>query len=372
MSKKVVLWIIVILVVIGAIWMIGGKKENVQTGPVKIGALTALSGNNAVYGVMMKAGIDLAVKEVNDQGGINGNKVEVLYEDSQAQPAEAISGYNNLKQQGVKIVSTIFSNVILALAPIASQDGILLINSGATAGDIPKQGDMVISTIPTSAKEVQPIAEYAAKKYKTAGIVYVDTQFGKDQNDAFRKYFEAAGGKIVSSESTPLDNKDFRTALTKIKSVNPEVIFIGTLAKETSLVVKQAREQGIKLPLVTTQTSITVSALKDLGPVANGIILSGPRFDLNSTEAKFDTFRNAFKQANGKDPDYAATTYYESTKMVMEAIGKCGDQDAVCVSKYLRGLKNYSGILGSITFEGTTVTKPIDIKEYKDGSINTI
>ena len=231
---------------------------------------------------------------------------------------------------------------------------------------------MVISTIPTSSKEVRPIAEYAAKKYKTAGIIYVETQFGKDQGEAFKKYFEAAGGKIVSSESAPLDSKDFRTSLVKIKAKNPEVIFIGTLAKETSLVIKQAREQGVDSPLLTTQSSVTVSSLKELGTIADGLILSGPRFDLGSNDEKFSNFRNAFKQAYGKDPDYAATTYYESTKMVMEAIGKCGGTDPVCVSKYVRGLKNYSGVLGSITFEGTTVIKPIDIKVYKDGAISTL
>jgi len=373
-TSKIIIGIIVVIIIVGLIFVFGGeKKEEKET--IKIGAIHALSGKNAVYGEAMKKGMDLAVKEFNVNGRIDGRKIKVLYQDHAASPQKAVEGLRALQLKGRKIISTSFSNVILALSPIAKKNEILLINSGATSKDIKKQGKFILSTIPDSVLEVEPIAKYAIEEgYNTAGIIYVNYQFGIDQKDIFKKEFEENGGEVLISEVAPIDSKDYRTNLAKIKEKNPDVIFIGTLAKDTSFIIKQAKELGVDVPLITTQTSVSKSSLEEIGKAAEGIIFSGPRFDVEKDQRDvFINFKNKYKKEYGEYPDYFATTYYDSTRMVLEGIKNCGSaRSAKCVSNYLMNLKDFEGASGKTTFTGTTVKKPIDIKTFKNGKITTL
>jgi len=322
---------------------------------------------------MMK-GMDLALKEFNSENKMWGRTVEIVYEDHQANPTTALSAFQILKSEGIQIINSSFSNVILALAPIANESEILLINSGATGRDLKAKGIFLLNTVPDAELEVLPLADYSLNnEYKTAGIIYVNYQFGLDQKNIFKENFKKKGGSVVAEEGSPIDSTDFRTALLKIKEKNPDIIFIGTLAKETALIIKQAKELGISTLMITTQTSISVKSLQDLNGSAEGLIISGPRFDLEKdTNLAFTKFKELYFKEYGEDPDYFATTYYDSTKMILQGIKKCGSADAKCVSEFIRSLKDFNGASGMTTFKGTTVEKPIDLKIFKNNKLETL
>lgn len=336
----------------------------------KIGVVIPLSGEAADYGIRMKQGIDLAIERINQNGGINGRKVRVLYEDGQANPTRSVSAFKKLIDiDKVPAVLSGFSTVVLALAPIANQSKIVLLNCGATSPKIADAGPFVFSLIPLATQEASFLADYVWNKMQIKEIIiyWQNNDAGDGMRKIFKSKFESYGGKIIAELVHEQNQTDFKSDLLKIKRLPKAPIFAPTYSKELSLILKQARELGIDSLFIGYAATEVPTVIEIAGKSAEGVIYSYYSYDSSSNAPNVKDFVQKFKSRYGEEPNLYAATFYDGAMLLSEAFKKgafAGEE----IRNYLLSIENYNGITGLITFKGSNVASvPLSIKTIKDG-----
>ena len=241
----------------------------------KIGHIVPLTGSNAEFGTSFNQTAQMAVDEINNAGGINGVKVALLSEDSMADPKQGISAFNKLVQvDKVPVVIGAWSTVLMATAPVADQNQVILINYGANATTLRGSGKFVFNTFPLADLDIKVLANYVYDnlKLKKGAILYINNDTGKSNAETFKAAFEAKGGKILANESHQPDAMDFGAQLAKIKAADPEIVHIPSLIQEMPRIVKQAREMGIKAQFTSYSVAEGQQMLDQGGDAADGLI----------------------------------------------------------------------------------------------------
>ena len=187
-----------------------------QAGTIKIGAILPLTGDSAAWGEQGKYGIEIAVEEINYKGGINGKKLEVVYEDSQAIPKNAVTSIQKLinVDKVSAVIGDIVSSTTLAMAPIAEKSQTVLIAISASAPAITNAGEYIYRVWPSDLLEGSVLAEFVAKnKYKRVCILHIQTDYGTGLRDAFKKTLEQKGGEIILTQGYKQDETDFKAVI---------------------------------------------------------------------------------------------------------------------------------------------------------------
>lgn len=336
----------------------------------KIGAILPLSGSGANYGKWEKQGIDLAVEEINQAGGINGKKLEIIFEDSKSLPKDGVSAMNKLATvDKVPVAIAGISSVVLACAPVADQYKVVLLNSGGISPKIRGAGEYVFSNIGDGAVEVKVMAEYAYNylKFKKLAVLYINAAAGTDSRDIFIKHFKGLGGEIVAVEGHEQGATDFRAQLTKLRDAKPEAIYLASFTKESALILKQANEMRIKTQWLSYAPFQGQDILTIAGKTADGVIYTSPAFDPNSTDEKMREFQSKYESKYGIKSELYAATFYDGIKLIAEAIKK-GGYNSEGIKRALIEVKDYHGVSGVTTFDADrAVSKPVILKTIKDG-----
>jgi branched-chain amino acid transport system substrate-binding protein len=216
-------FIVVIAIFVASIVVFSGceKKEK----EIKIGAILPLTGSAAPYGQNAQRGILLALDEINAKGGIKGIKVEVIFEDSKTDPKEAVTALQKLEQVNKirYIIGDINSAGVLAMAPIAEHDHILLLSPGASNPKISDAGEYIFRNWHSDALEGEVDADFAHNRlhWKKIAVLYVNASYGEGLAQVFRDKFKQLGGEIVAFEAYSQDATDMRTQINKIMSISP-------------------------------------------------------------------------------------------------------------------------------------------------------
>ena len=201
----------------GLLFSVGCSKENQ---PFEIGAVLPLTGSAAVWGQNAKMGMDLAASEINAKGGVNGHPISVLYQDSQSEPSVATSALQQLiSVHHVQVViGDIASSSVLAMAPIAMKNQVVLLSPGASNPDISKAGDFIFRNWQSDALEGEVDAQYAFSKlgWKKVACLYVNNGYGAGLEKVFADKFKAAGGQIVAEESFPQGATDLHAQIAAV------------------------------------------------------------------------------------------------------------------------------------------------------------
>jgi branched-chain amino acid transport system substrate-binding protein len=368
--KKFWVWIGIAIVVILAVVLIvtqirRGEKE------IKIGAILPLTGDAAIWGQNDKEGMDLAVEEINAAGGIKGIKVRIIYEDSEALPQKAVAAFQklvNIEKVSV-IIGDIASSPTFAIAPLAQQHKVVLLSPGATAPKLSEAGPYFFRIWNSDAEEGEKMADFSYHKLKLRkiAILYINNDYGSGLKDVFSVEFEKRGGKIVAVERFQQNDIDFKTQLYKIKAVNPEAIYLVGYPKEIPLILKQAKEIGLKkqiLGSVAFEDPGIVELAKD---AAEGVIYPYP-IDPDPNEPSVKHFIESFRKKYNKEPGIGANAGYDAVKMIVKAIELSCGFSGEDIRKGLNMIKDYHGASGVMTFdENGDVHKPIGFKIIKNG-----
>lgn len=356
-------WVVVVLVVLIGGWMLlkGNKAPKVE-GAVTIGVSAPLTGEAASYGEWIKAGIDLAVKEVNDAGGVNGQPVQVIYEDDKCNQTGA-----NVFQKftAVDRVTAIIGPICSAAAgpgiPIAENARIPAIIWGS-APDLPVGKDFIFRSYPSDSFQGKYSAEYIFNELgkKQVAVVYTKNDWGQGLRDTFIEEFTKLGGTVVYEEGVTQDATDLRTVMAKVKAANPEFIYIPLYPANAILAVKEMKTLGM------TQGALGGDALESEEflsvPEAEGVLISSAHFN------NPDDFKARIKAATGKDSGFATPLAYDTFNLLINVIKEVGtNPDAI-----REGLAkaNYEGIsLGKFSFdnEGDLASAEFDIKTIHKG-----
>jgi len=355
----------------------GGSDDKGDT--IKIGANLELSGEVASYGQSISEGMELAIEEINDGGGVDGKKIEVVKVDNKSDNAEAASAATRLTSQEnvLAIIGAATSGNTIAQAQIANDTQTILLSPSGTAPNVTENEDGSINEYVFRTSYIDPFqgtvaANFAANELgvKTAAI-YSDSasDYAKGLAAAFKETFEAAGGSIVAEESYVAGDTDFRSTLTRIKSANPEFVFVPGYYEEVGLIVKQARESGVTVPLMGADgwDSPTLIELAGKDALNNTFITN--HYSSQDPDDKIQEFVTKFKEKyNDKSPDAFNALGYDSIYLLADAIKRAGSLDHEAVKDALAETKDISLVTGVITIdEKHNPIKSATILEYVDG-----
>ena len=351
-----------------------GAKE---TNEIKIGGIFPLSGAVAVYGVECKNGIDLAIEEINAAGGINGKNVVLISEDDEGNPDKTVNAYQKLtSKDGAKIIiGSLTSGCTQAITNRAQAQKVVQIAPAATAPAVTDAGDYIFRACFIDPFQGRVGGKFSAETLnaKTAAILY-DT--GNDYSVGLTENFEAAftqaGGKIVAKEAYTTNDKDFNAQLTKIKSANPDVVYLPDYYNVVALIAKQLRAQGIEAPIVGADGWDGILG-NSSAEVLNGFYSN--HYATDSTDPAVQAFVKKFNDKYSKDPNSFAALGYDSVYILKDAIIKAGSDDATAVKEALKAT-NGDYVTGHLTFDEKR--NPIksavmlEIVKDDDGTLKTV
>lgn len=364
-TTKIVIGIIIVILIIIGIWYGVGRKT--ERGVIRIGAILPLSGSNATYGNEIKNVIELAIEEVNNGGGINNRKLEVIYEDDQADPkvgTNAMQKLVNTDKVSVVLGSWV-SGVVVSSAQIAEQNKVIVM-AEAIAPAITNAGDYIFRIQPSAGFYSEKLMEVVINKLnlKKTAIIYANNEFGVALRDTVKSATQRMSGQIVAEESYMPGDSDFKTQLTKIKSLNPDALFIGGYQEQVNI-IKQANELGLKTQFLAGPPFESQTTIKGLGVLAEGVIYPY-HFAKENANPKTINYMNAYKAKFGVETGGFAPLMYDAVYIIANAMKKC-KVDTGCIKTELYNT-NYNGVSGNITFDknGDPII-PVVIKTVKNG-----
>lgn len=335
---------------------------------IKIGAMLPLSGDAAQYGEWGKNGISLAADEINSKGGINGNKIEVVYEDDAADPKKGVSAVNKLISidKVNVLIGPIPSAVTLAIAPICEKNEVVVLSSSSNP-TITHSGDYIFRNWPSDDFEGLAMAQYAIKmKFNRIAVFHINNEYGLGIAKVFKEQYLKLGGSVLITETFMQGSSDMRSLLTKIRSYNPDAIYLIGHTKENGHIVKQARDMDIKSQILGTVGIEGTDFLNIADERAEGVIYTAPAFDPDSQYPEVKTYQDAYIIKYGRKSEIFAATAYDALNIIALMIQKYGnDPDKIKAGLY--ALKNYPGVSGVTSFdENGDVVKPVIFKTVKN------
>jgi branched-chain amino acid transport system substrate-binding protein len=346
------------------IFSCNGKKDDT----FKIGVIAPLTGDGSRYGVEgMKYGIDLAVEELNRQGGFQGKKIEAVYQDDKFSTKDALNGFNYLVD--VAKVPVIFgpagSGISKTLAPKGNERKVVLFSSISTSDTLTYAGDYFFRNISANALAAKAIANLLQNKlnFNTVGVFYENNEYGINMNRVFKQTYN---GDIVFNLSYEFGQTDFRNSITPIKNKKFDAIFIQGTTKNIALITKQLRENNINCPIMTGDGGYGNEIKEIAGKSANGLYCTLP--DIEDTKStNYIAFKEIFNKAYNEEPDVYSVLSYDAVMMVFDVIkGENGKITGEIIKKLLYE-KSYKGLGGEYKFDSNgDVNKDFFIFQYND------
>lgn len=315
---------------------------------IKLGATLPLSGDIASYGYLIRDGIELAAEDLRAEGV----KVSVAYEDVPLPTADALSAIKKLIDiEHINGVAGNFWNPVMAITgPELTRKHVVAFHTAAPDDLILGAGDFIFSTNAKIKDEAAHLAEYAFNTLgaRTANVLYIETNFGDNYQRYFVKRFEELGGKVLVLDSSKLGDNDLKPALTKVRQKPADVFFAAYFGTNLGLVLKQAREVGLKVQTLGVYESEDPSVIETAGAAAEGLKFFVAEAAQDS--AAFKAFRAKFVARYKYEPRVLGSNAYDATKILAHTLLDC-KLNADCTKDKIYQLKNYEGASGSISID---------------------
>ncbi|HHT9126710.1 MAG TPA: ABC transporter substrate-binding protein [Candidatus Brocadiia bacterium] len=359
--------IVAVVVLAVVLTVIQTKKEPDE---IKIGAILPLTGDATLYGESPKKGIDLAVEQINNKGGIKGGKCIVIFEDSKAVPASGVAAFQKLVnvQKVSAIIGDAASSVTLAFAPLAEKNKVVVLSPLSSAPAITNAGDFIFRIVPSDLFGGKVAGYFAVEDqgWRKLAVLFVNNDFGVGLKQVFSKEVESLGGTIVASEAYEQGATDFRTQLLKIKSAIPEAIFLIGY-RESPQILIQAKEIGLKTKFLGTGVLEDPNVIKVAKDAAEGIYFTQLQYDVTSNEPIVENFVSEFIERYNSKPDIFAAYGYDAMSVLALAIER-SNLTPESIRDQLYKIRNFKGVTGDISFdESGDVIQPMGIKTVKSG-----
>jgi branched-chain amino acid transport system substrate-binding protein len=370
-----------VLTVPAAVWVSSVSNAFAQQKtPVRFGALMPTTGPEAGYGLDFVKTYEMAVKDINDNGGVAGRPLEIVVIDTQAKPELAINAANKLIDiDKMPVIITAWSSVVKAVAPIANRTATLELNMGANSPDIADLGEYVYSVFPLSEVDVTAVAKYTKEKLgkSKAAVVYINNDSGIGGAKIYRDVFTAAGGQVVAFEAYDPKTSDFTGVLLKTRVGNPDVVHIQGLA-ELPQVIAQMRQLGMQQQITTYSSGYNPKLLTQLGATAEGLIVTSlaPTSTTNPNVSKLlDLWKQVGRKPNGLPYlQYA----WDSTVVVAQLYAWIEKNKLPATGENLRkallGIRKFDlPMTGSMTIKDDhRVDKPVYLYVVKNGEFTLL
>lgn len=340
---------------------------------VKIGGILPLTGDGAAYGEPMQKVAQIALDEINAAGGVNGKKLEIIWEDGKCNGNDASVAANKLiNVDKVKAIYGGFcSSETLAVAPIAEAAKVVVLSPASSSPDITNAGEYIFRNYPSDATQGKVLAEGAKDNgFKKVGVLAEQNDYTLGIQKVFESKFKELGGEVVVATYLP-DDSDFRTSLLKLKSDGVDALLVDpqTPAK-ADLIFKQLEEMDWQVKLMGNDV---VAGYQDLiskySKLVEGMIVA--EFTYDKENPAFKKLSDKFKEVAGKDLPYGtyATTCYDAVYILKEALAAVGN-DADAIKGHLEGINDREGLGGTLNFDENGDPKAgHSLEVVKDGKV---
>lgn len=333
----------------------GGGSKGADGDIIKVGGLLEMTGGSASFGISGKNGIDLALKKINEKGVLGGKKLSLVVADTKSEASEATNGMQKLiSQDKVVDITPMGTNPDVTVDPKTKQ---VKPYSFRTCFIDPFQGTVM--------------ASFASNELKVKrAAIYIDntSDYAKGLAQFFKENFVKNGGQVVIEEAYLQKDTDFKSTLTKIKAAKPDFIYIPGYYQEVGLIVKQAREMGINVPMAGGDGWDSAKLPEIAGKAALENTFFSSLYSPDDTSDLNKEFVAEYKKAYNTNPDVFAALAYDSTLLVAKAIEDAGSADPAKIAEAMAKIKGFKGVSGEVTFnEEHNPIKSAVIIEHKDG-----
>lgn len=336
-------------------------KEDV----IKVGVIAELTGDIPAVGASCKNAAELAVKEVNDAGGLEVGgkkyKIELFIEDNAGKADQSASAASKLitQQNVVAIVGPNASRYAIPASEIAESSKVVLISPWSTnprttlVGDTNESKNYVFRAAFIDPFQGRVVAKFALDNLgaKTAAVLFdVASDYNKGIAEFFKATFEENGGTVVAYETYTTGDKDFSAQLTKIKDTNPDVVFLPNYYSEVPLQIQQAHRLGITAPFLGSDSWGSSELLSLCGTDCEGYYFS-THYAADAATPVATKFIESYKATYGTTPDDVAALTYDSFGLLWNALQTAGAVDRESVRTGMSKITNYEGVTGNMAFQ---------------------
>ncbi|MEA3163443.1 MAG: branched-chain amino acid transport system substrate-binding protein [Verrucomicrobiota bacterium] len=339
---------------------------------VKIGEVDPLTGGVSQFGIGCHQGFVLAFEEINGEGGILGQKIELVTEDDQSKPGQSATAVRKLITQDkvVAILGDATSSATLEAAPIAQSDKIPMITPTATNPRITEVGDFIFRVCFLDEFQGRVLAKFAREKLKAQRIFTltdVKQDYSVDLLKFFKDEFTKLGGTIVGEQSYSTGDIDFRAQLTPIRGTKPDAVYVPGYYQEVALIVKQGRQIGLTMPFIgcdgwANQALVTIG-----GKAIDGCFFTD-HFSPDDQSPIVKSFVAKYQEKYGALPDTFSALGYDAARLLADALKRAGSTDSPALREALAKTQAFPGVTGQISIDANrNASKPGLIVTVKDG-----
>ena len=349
---------------------VGCGKDKDSANQITIGHFASKTGNTAGFGTMTDMGVLLAVKERNAAGGVSGKQIKLITVDTEGQEGKTVTQVTRLvtsdKVDG--LIGEVASGLSLAAGSIAEKYGVPMVSPSSTNPAVTQGKEMVFRVCFIDPFQGEVCAKFAMQQgWKKAATFYDSTQaYSTGLNEAFKESYKKLGGELVVEQSYKSGDAEFTAQLSAIRDAGADVIFVPGYYTEVGNIAKQARELGIKAPLLGGDgwTGLEKSAkAADIEGDYNS-----DHYSVEDTSPAVAEFIKKFKAEYGQEPDSMAALGYDAANVLFDAFARAKSTDGKKVAAELARTADFNGVTGNITIDPQhNARKPAVIVKYQDG-----
>ncbi|MBI5522364.1 MAG: ABC transporter substrate-binding protein [Desulfarculus sp.] len=337
--------------------------------PIKVGVLMEVTGPSAMYGQNGLKGLELAQA---NRPTVLGRPVSVVVADNKSDKVEASNAANRLIQHEkvAAILGPLTSGNSLAAAPVCEAASVPMISPWATNPMLTQGKQYAFRVCFIDPFQGQVGANFAVKnlKAKTAAImVDIAQDYCVGITNFFEKAFKDLGGQVVIKTPYSSGDQEFGPQLMAIKAKNPDIIYVPAYVNEGALIARQARELGLKQPMLGGDASQADELIKIGGQAVEGLSFT-THFDENGvTTQSGQAFVKAYRAKYNEAPDSCSALTYDAYNVLLDAMEKAKSAEAKAFVPYLANTKDFPGVTGVLTLVAHDAVKPAVILQVKDG-----
>lgn len=369
----------VVLCLLGTAALVSaGACARKSDGSIPVGLYASLTGDGASFGQSSKEGTDLAIDEVNAAGGLlGGRKLSLLTEDDQSKPEEASNAVTKLIAQDkvVAVLGEVASRRSLAAAPVAQKYHVPMITPASTNERVTEAGNYIFRVCFIDPFQGQVLARFAfddLKARRVAVLKDIQQDYSVGLTDSVVKNFTALGGRVLDPVSYSSGDPDFKAVLTQIRDQRPDAIFATGYYTEAALIVRQARQLGMTMPILGGDGWVG-EPLKNGREALKNTFISN-HYSGDNPDPVVQTFEKSYRAKYGHAPDSIAALAYDAVKVLADAITRAGSTDGVKVRDAL-ATADVAGVTGRLKMNAKrNVDKPAVIQEvtYANGDVKFV
>ncbi len=320
---------------------------------IRIGQFGSMTGGEATFGQSTDKGVRLAIDARNAAGGIKGKQIKLITEDNQGKPDEASAVVKKLITQDkvVALLGEVASTRSLAAAPIAQKYKIPMVTPSSTNPKVTQVGDYIFRVCFIDPFQGPVMARFAyenLKLKKVAILKDLKSDYSLGLAEFFNAKFKSLGGEIVSEQNFQTGDSDFKGQLTRIRSSNPDAVFIPAYYTEVGLIARQARQLGIKAVLLGGDGWDSPKLFEIGQDAVNGAYFSNHYASESPNEAT-QKFIKDYKAKYNEIPDGLGAAGYDAAMILLNAIEKAPEITPEAIRAQLAATKDFAGATGKIS-----------------------